>query len=80
MGRVEGACVPKFTMEVKANTYEKYWPFYQKYGGKSFPAEHLQKATEEIEEFCRVLEGEGVIVRRPDPIDFSQVINYQDTI
>jgi len=59
-------------MEVKANTHEKHWPFYQKYGGKPFPAEHMKKAAEEIEEFCRVLKYEGVSVRRPDPIDFSE--------
>lgn len=65
VGRVEGACVPEFTVEVKANTYEKYWPFYKKYGGKSFPAEHMRKAQLEIEEMCRILKAEGVIVRRP---------------
>ena len=72
VGRVEGACVPEFTMEVKANTYEKYWPFYQKFGGNPFPSDHLEKAVTEIEEFCRVLEAEGVIVRRPDAVDFSE--------
>ena len=72
VGRVEGACIPKFTIEVKANTYEKHWPFYEKYGGKRFPTEHMKKAAEEIEEFCRVLECEGVTVRRPDPIDFLE--------
>ncbi len=73
VGRVEGACVPKFTTEVKANTYEKHWPFYEANGGKPFPAEHMRKAVAEIEEFCRVLEGEGVQVQRPEPIDFGQV-------
>ena len=72
VGRVEGACIPKFTVEVKANTSDKNWPFYEKYGRKRFPAEHMKKAAEEIEEFCRVLEHEGVTVRRPDPIDFLE--------
>ena len=71
VGRVEGACVPKFTMEVKANTYEKYWPFYEAHGGSSFPQDHLAKAAEEIEEFCRILTAEGVKVRRPEVMDFS---------
>ena len=56
---------------MKANTYEKYWPFYQKYGGRPFPSDHLRKATMEIEEFCHILEAEGVTVRRPEIIDFS---------
>ena len=72
VGRVEGACIPKFTVEVKANTSDKNWPFFKKYGGKRFPREHMKKAAEEIEEFCRVLECEGVTVRRPDPIDFLE--------
>uniref|UniRef100_A0A2K5BZF4 Glycine amidinotransferase n=1 Tax=Aotus nancymaae TaxID=37293 RepID=A0A2K5BZF4_AOTNA len=36
-GRAENTCVPPFTVEVKANTYEKYWSFYQKHGGHYFP-------------------------------------------
>uniref|UniRef100_A0A8C2CA08 Glycine amidinotransferase n=1 Tax=Cyprinus carpio TaxID=7962 RepID=A0A8C2CA08_CYPCA len=43
VGRAENACVPPFTVEVKANTYEKYWPFYQQYGGQTFPKDHVKK-------------------------------------
>ncbi|XP_032712493.1 glycine amidinotransferase, mitochondrial [Lontra canadensis] len=71
VGRAENACVPPFTVEVKANTYEKYWPFYQKHGGHYFPKDHLKKAVAEIEEMCNILKTEGVTVRRPDPIDWS---------
>lgn len=55
----------------QANTYEKYWPFYQKYGGWSFPADHLKKAVAEIEEMCNILRHEGVVVKRPEPVDWS---------
>lgn len=55
----------------QANTYEKYWPFYQKHGGQSFPADHLKKAVAEIEEMCNILRHEGVVVQRPEPIDWS---------
>lgn len=78
VGRAEGASVPPFTMEVKANTYEKYWDFYNKNGGFSFPDQHLQKAIPEIEEFCNILEHEGVTVRRPDPVDHSLVYKTPD--
>ncbi|XP_027427783.2 glycine amidinotransferase, mitochondrial isoform X2 [Zalophus californianus] len=71
VGRAENACVPPFTVEVKANTYEKYWSFYQKHGGHYFPKDHLKKAVAEIEEMCNILKMEGVTVRRPDPIDWS---------
>uniref|UniRef100_A0A8C1CTI3 Glycine amidinotransferase n=1 Tax=Cyprinus carpio carpio TaxID=630221 RepID=A0A8C1CTI3_CYPCA len=71
VGRAENACVPPFTVEVKANTYEKYWPFYQQYGGQTFPKDHVKKAVTEIEEMCNILQHEGVTVRRPEPIDWS---------
>ena len=54
VGRVEGSCVPEFTIEVKANSYEKNWPFFQQYGGKAFPKEFMEKGKQEIEEFCKV--------------------------
>ena len=78
VGRIEGAHVPPFTTEVKANTYEKNWEFFQKYGGKSFPVEHMKTAVKEIEEMCNILRHEGVTVRRPEEVDFSQVYTTPD--
>jgi len=78
VGRVEGASVPPFTVEVKANTYEKYWDFFTRQGGKPFPQEHLNKAHAEIEEFCNVLRHEGVDVKRPDPMDFGEAYKTPD--
>jgi len=71
---ISGATVPQFSVEVKANTYEKNWPFFGQFGGQSFPKEHLKKAHMEIEEFCNILRHEGVIVRRPEVTNFSEVI------
>ena len=71
VGRVEGATVPELTSEVQAVISEEMWPFYKKFGGHSFPKEHVIKAAAELEELCRVLEGEGVTVRRPEVVDFS---------
>lgn len=31
----------------------------------------MKKAIAEIEEMCNILKNEGVIVKRPDPIDWS---------
>ena len=69
-----GATVPEFSLEVKAIIDEKEWPFFKAFGGQSFPVEHLEKAHLEIEELCSILQHEGVKVRRPEPIDFSEVI------
>ena len=73
MGRPENACVPPFSVEVKANTYEKWWDFYITHGGKKFPKEHLDIAIKEMDELCNILEHEGVKVRRPDIIDHEKV-------
>lgn len=78
VGIVDGATIPPFTVEVKANTNERYWEFFRKHGGKTFPVEHLAKAREEIAEMCNVLRHEGIVVQQPDPIDFSQVYNTPD--
>ena len=78
VGRPENAFVPNFTIEVKANTHQKYWPFYQKYGGKPFPAEHIKKAVKQMDEFCKILEHEGVTVRRPNILDHSKEYTTPD--
>lgn len=62
----------------QANTYDKYWTFYQQHGGKPFPADHLKKAVAEIEEMCNILRHEGVTVRRPEPIDWSVAYKTPD--
>ncbi|XP_077052961.1 glycine amidinotransferase, mitochondrial-like [Siphateles boraxobius] len=71
VGRAENACVPPFTVEVKANTHGKHWAFYQQHGGQTFPKDHVKKAVAEIEEMCNILRHEGVTVRRPEPVDWS---------
>ena len=78
VGRVEGAHMPPMTIEVKANTNKEWWDFFQKNSGKPFPAEHLKKAVEEVEEMCNILQHEGVTVRRPEALDHSKVYTTPD--
>ena len=78
VGRVEGAHMPPMTIEVKANTSEKWWEFFHKNSGKPFPAQHLKVAVEEIEEMCNILQHEGVTVRRPEALDHSKVYSTPD--
>ena len=79
VGRVEGAHVPPMKkIEVKANTSREWWSFLEEISGQPFPAEHLKKATEEIEEFCNILRHEGVIVRRPEILDHGKVFTTPD--
>ena len=78
VGRVEGAHIPPMTVEVKACADEKWWDYFHKNGGKPFPLQHIQKAAEEIEELCKILRHEGVIVRRPEVLDHGKVYSTPD--
>lgn len=78
VGRAEGATVPELSVEVKAYTYEKNRPFFEQFGGKAFPKEHLKQAHAEVEELCNILRHEGVIVRRPEIMNFSEVYKTPD--
>jgi glycine amidinotransferase len=78
VGRVEGAAIPQFEANVKVDLLPKYWDVFQQYGGHPFPEDWVEAAAKELNEFCRVLEGEGIIVRRPDIIDSSQPYKTPD--
>ncbi|XP_072022946.1 glycine amidinotransferase, mitochondrial-like [Amphiura filiformis] len=78
VGRAEGATVPPLTVAVKGSTAEEKWNFISKYGGRSFPLDHIKKAMVELDEFCSVLRREGVTVRRPDIVDFSMKYTTPD--
>nr|XP_039249159.1 glycine amidinotransferase, mitochondrial-like isoform X2 [Styela clava] len=78
VGRPEGACVPRFSIEVKANTNHRHWEWYEKNGGKSFPQEHITRAIAQVEEFCNILRHEGIVVRRPDILDWSKEYETPD--
>jgi glycine amidinotransferase len=78
VGRVEGATVPQFEAGVKVDAPSGYWNFFQQLGGQLFPEDLVETAAKELEEFCRVLQAEGVTVRRPDLVDFSQVYTTPD--
>ena len=45
---------------------------------KPFTSAHIHKAIAEIEELCNILRGEGVIVKRPDIIDWGEEYTTPD--
>ncbi|WP_122341205.1 amidinotransferase [Pseudomonas caricapapayae] len=67
VGVVDGACVPPWheAMEPCLPTHQHQ--FFKDNAGKSFPEERINLAREELNEFARILECEGVKVRRPEP-------------
>jgi len=37
----------------------------------------VQKAIKEVEEFCRILELEGVVVKRPEPVRWDELGTFR---
>jgi glycine amidinotransferase len=78
VGRVEGAAVPRFEANIQVDAPPRYWNFFQQYGGQPFPEELVEPASKELNQFCKILESEGVTVQRPDRVDFSQTYQTPD--
>lgn len=77
VGRVEGATIPEWHVSGKAVWPRKWWDMYKNQAGQPFPKELMDKAVKELDNFTKILEFEGVKVRRPEvcPGDFAQ--SYQ---
>lgn len=78
VGRVDGAHVPSWEPAVAATVPAAARPFFVQNGGRPFPAEDVRGAGAELDAFARLLEGEGVRVRRPDVPDFSRSYSTPD--
>ena len=73
VGIVNDATVPKLDeAAVDAIVPEHAEWFFRKHGGKRFPDKMIEKANEELDNLTRVLTELGIIVRRPDPMDFTK--------
>jgi glycine amidinotransferase len=71
VGRADHACVPEWHPVLAATMPRRHWPWFKANGGKPFPAGLLAAAARELDAFARVLETEGITVRRPDPVDWE---------
>ncbi len=80
VGRVEGATIPEWHVSGKAVWPRKWWDMYKTKAGQPFPKELIDKATIELNNFAKILEAEGVKVRRPEvgPGDFAQPYDTPD--
>ena len=65
--------MPPLTLETMAAIPQRSWGFIQENCGKPFPEEHTKKAVAEIDELCNILRHEGVVVRQPEVVDFTEV-------
>jgi glycine amidinotransferase len=80
VGRVEGATIPEWHVSGKAVWPNGHWDMYKTKAGQPFPAHLMTEAAKELDGFARILEAEGVKVRRPEilPGDFSQEYQTPD--
>ncbi|MEM7539657.1 MAG: amidinotransferase [Chloroflexota bacterium] len=78
VGRAEYACVPEWHPTVKSTMPKNQWTFFQENGGDYFPEKTLELAAKELDILSDVLEGEGVVVRRPEPIDWKKPFSTPD--
>ncbi|RLN05748.1 hypothetical protein BBJ28_00022829 [Nothophytophthora sp. Chile5] len=80
VGRVDGATIPEWHVAGKAVWPGKYWDMYKTKAGQPFPKDLMEGAAKELDYLAEVLEGEGVIVRRPEVNegDFNQPVETPD--
>jgi len=69
VGRLDGAVVPPFHVSVTYN--RPHWTswLHRLAAGRRYPKWMVRRAQTELDGFVRLLEAEGVRVRRPEPID-----------
>lgn len=68
VGIVDEASFPTWHMALPPVLPEEQIDTFRRCSGKPFPAERVEAARKELDEFVHILEAEGVKVRRPDPI------------
>jgi glycine amidinotransferase len=71
VGRLEGAAIPSHHVTVSAAIPERSEKFFRLAAGFRYPRWMVKRAQRELDEFVHILEAEGVVVRRPDPMRFS---------
>jgi glycine amidinotransferase len=64
--------VPNWHISLQVTMPDDQFDFFKQNGGKPFPADWVAKAVTELDAFVKILEAEGVRVRRPDPFDFTK--------
>ncbi|ELT97160.1 hypothetical protein CAPTEDRAFT_108300 [Capitella teleta] len=77
VGRAEGQRVPFLSPDLKAKCDQNAWKWIEENAGKSHTPEIVKKASGQIEELCRVLQGEGVRIKRPEPIAWDKLGTFR---
>ena len=68
VGIVDGASFPPWHKALPPVLPSDQHETFRRHAGQPFPADRIEAAKAELEELVHILEGEGVAVRRPEPI------------
>lgn len=80
VGRLDHATIPEWHVQLESTMPTKWHEFYKQHGGEPFPADQIEAGKKDLENLVKVLEAEGVKVRRPDSVNFThpfQTLNWQ---
>ena len=72
VGVIDGACIPTWDVALEATMPEASRVLFRDCPGQPFPAELIEPARRDLEEFAHILESEGVTVRRPETVDHAR--------
>jgi glycine amidinotransferase len=72
VGVLEGAAIPDLHFSYEASLPEGSVPMFRGRGGHRFEEVQFANAVRELDAFVRRLESEGVVVKRPDPVDHAR--------
>ena len=75
LGRADHTCIPPTEPATEAKIPEDS-PMRGRWGPR--PLETVERANEQLEHFAAVLEGRGIRVDRPDPIQWNQAVVTPD--
>ncbi|MEW5744606.1 MAG: amidinotransferase [Nitrospirota bacterium] len=70
VGRLEGATIPPAHVCVTFSIPPLTKKLYRLAAGRRYPKSLVKRAQKELDGFIHLLEAEGVVVRRPDALDF----------
>jgi glycine amidinotransferase len=72
VGRLEGATIPPAHPSVTFNIPRIGAKLLPLFSGRHYPKVVVKRAQKQLDDFVRLLEAEGVRVRRPDVVDWSR--------
>jgi glycine amidinotransferase len=72
VGRLAGGRFPNWQESMLPTLPESAVPVFRYEGGQPFPAEHLMRADEELDQFAAELTRRRITVVRPDDVDYGR--------